>query len=179
MKALFISEKYLKDFTAISANIDVTDLLPHIIVAQDVHIQDAIGSKLYNTLQDHIVNNTVSADEDDLIKLIRPALAYYTLYTALPFIHIKIRNKGVLKQNGENTEAVELNELKYLRGEVLDNAEFYLRRVNNYLCDNGNLFPDYKNQSGSDIMSNRRNYSCELYLGEYEVLINESKKYLG
>lgn len=164
--ALFISETYLKTITAISSNVDVKDLIPFVEQSQDIHIQDAIGSRLYTTLQTAISSNTLNSDQTELLNLIRPCLAYYAMHSALPFINFKIRNVGVVKQNGENTTNADLAEIKFLRNEVKDTAEYYLQRINTYLCNYGNRHPTYTSPDGKGIMPSANDYSCDLYLDD-------------
>jgi hypothetical protein len=48
-----------------------------------------------------------------------------------------------------------------MRQTIRDLAEFYLRRLNQYLCDYGYLFPEYQNPE------------------PYENLVANSKSYFG
>jgi len=178
-KALFISENYLKSVTAISANVDVRDLLPFVEQAQDIHIQDALGSKLYDALMQAIVDSNVSADRAELLEQVRPCLAYYAMHAALPFINFKVRNVGVVKQQGENTQNADLGEMKYLRGEVKDTAEYYLRRLNRYLCNESSKFPEYRSPDAKGVLPGQRDYTCDLYLDELPRTEDAIKKIMG
>ncbi len=164
--ALFITENYLKTITAISSNVDIKDLVPHVEQAQDMFIQDALGSRLYVTLQTAIVNSNLNSDQENLLNLVRPCLAYYAMHTALPFINFKVRNTGVVKQSGENIQNADLSEIKYLRNEIKDTAEYYLQRINTYLCNYGNLHPTYTSPDGKGILPSHNNYTCDLFLDD-------------
>ena len=54
-KALFITVKDLKDNSIISGSTDADKLIHYIEVAQDIHIQQYIGTRLYNKLQSLII----------------------------------------------------------------------------------------------------------------------------
>ena len=143
--AFFISETYLKDNSPLSGNVDIKELYPFAKTAEDIYIQEAIGTCLY----DHLISTLTASppnynsDEMELMKKIRAALVWFTCYDALPFIGTKIRNIGVVQQTGENlSSASDLKEAA-LRKEIKNKADFYLKRLQDYLCANSTLFPQY------------------------------------
>jgi len=140
---LFVSENYLKTITPTAGNIDVAELLPHVAETQDRMVQELLGSKFYNELIDD--NHVLTADETALVYIIRPYLAWYIVYDALPFIHYKLKPKGLVKMTNDTSTPSELTELKYIREEVKNKAEQYGQRLQDYLWDNRLLFNSYKN----------------------------------
>jgi hypothetical protein len=149
--AIFVSETWLKNNTAISGNLDILELLPFVQEAQDQYVQDLTGSSLYETLKTAVVGASLSADQTALMNLIRPALAWYSVYKALPFLNWKLKAKAVLRGNGEGVEPAALDEIRYLREEVKQNAQFHSQRVVDYLAKNCSKFPDYSAPGTSDI----------------------------
>lgn len=167
--SLFISERYLKDNTAFNNAVDVTELLPHILIAQDIYIQPVLGSKLYNRLKSQVeleytTPGTLTSDEIDLLKLIRPALAHYTYSRALPFIYAKTRSKGIMKGETETAKSTEFDEMKYLKDDAMNTAEFYTQRIQDYLCENGSKFSEYINPDNPISPNHTQSYSCDLHL---------------
>ena len=170
---LFISENWLKDNTPLTQNIDIQELYPFFIVAQDIWVQDKVGSKLYDRLKDGVTNNNLNSDEITLIQLLRPSLAYYIAFEALPFLAVKIRNIGVVETADNKQKNAERADRKELRQEILNKAEYYMERVNDYLCHNGKLFPEYV-QPNCDLPGNKASgYTCELYLDPYFNIDND------
>ncbi len=147
MTAEFISIDFLKAQTVISGNVDAEELKPWIIQAQDVYIQDILGSNLYNTLSAEIIAESVSTVNETLLNKIAPALAYYTFYLALPFLMIKVKNKGLLKNNDPITGSIsaELREMQFLRDEVMTMAQFHGERIVTFLCNYSSDYPTYLN----------------------------------
>ena len=89
-KALFISVADLKKKSLIDGNVDSSKIVYYIEVAQDIHIQNYLGGKLYKKLQSIIVDGTVndSANEDykDLLDTyVKPMLIWYSQATILPY----------------------------------------------------------------------------------------------
>lgn len=164
--AVFCSESFLRAYTPISSNVDIDFIWPHLLSFQNLHIQDILGSKLYNTLQTKVYNATaLNSYEQALLELCRMALVWGTVQQMLPFLAIQIRNKGVMENNAENATNTSLENLKYLRHEAQKLFEFYGQRIVDYLCDNGNQFPDYTNPDNPIFPNPNSTYDSDLYLG--------------
>ncbi len=143
---IMISEARLKKLTSIHANVEPDELLPFVTQAQDLKLQDVLGTKFYKNLKDSIADDTLTTEEEELLNdYIAPFLAQYALYYALPSINYKVTNKAVLNPSSEESLNADLEQLKYLRQSVRDTAEFYESRLRDYLCDFSDYFPDYVN----------------------------------
>jgi len=138
-----ISETYLKEIAPINLNVDMKDLVVHIVPAQDLHIQPILGTNLYNEILEAYSGQTLSANQIKLVEYIKPAVAFKTIELALPFLTFNIKNKGLQLQFGDNSKEVELEVVNYMRNEVKNLAEFYSERIVQFLYINSNLFPSY------------------------------------
>ena len=165
--AFFISETYLKENSPLNLNVDMSEIYPFAKSAEDVYIQDAIGTCLYDDLKDKIIASkasppTTMSDEDILLcKKIRSALVWLTVWDALPFIWIKIRNIGPVKQNGDNLETIGKDDLSYLRNICKQKADFYVDQLKCFLCENQADYPEYycTNWDCSKLMPNENKSS--------------------
>ena len=134
---LFISEARLKKLTAVHDNVEPQELTPFVVQAQDIYIQEILGTRFYQTLKDKITNDTVTGYYQTLLnEYIAPTLANYSVYLAFPSLNYKIKNKAVLTPTSEESQSTDLTSLKYVRGSVLDTAQFYAERTREYLRDN-------------------------------------------
>lgn len=178
-KALFIDDVYLKDYTPLGKSIDIDEIFPFVSDAQDVYTQDVLGTPLYNDLVNKLYTGvTYSAIEMQLVDLCSKALSYWTIYTALPTLAIKIRNIGVARTQGENTQQSTMEELKYIREEMKNLGEFFNTRIVNFLCDNSISFPLY-NAASDDMYPSIRQYDSDIYLEDgYKDLTYEELKFL-
>jgi len=149
---LFISEEYLKNNTIIDENVDMKLLLPTIWMAQTRHIQEAIGTVLYNDLVGKIApTDTLAGDDLTLVdQYIAPALLYWTLYHADTTLLYKYRNKSIATKGSDNATAVDFKTHIYLSDKHKDEAEWYTQRLIEYLCENSTLYPLYDTESGLD-----------------------------
>lgn len=145
MAVFFISETYLKDNTPANLNVDTKDVYAHVGTAQDVYIQDVIGSKLYDELKTAVAASTISSAQADLLDKIQPAQVWWSIYLALPWINYKVKNKSVQKSNSENGVAAELPEMKWLRDDLKNRAEYYSQRLKDFLFLNSQNYPSYTN----------------------------------
>lgn len=157
MNVLFISEGRLKAVTAIHENVEPDDLVPFVVQAQDIYIQDILGTTMYNSLKTAVSASTLTAQEDVLIdNYIAPTTANYALYLALPTLNYKIANKSVLNPSSEESLNTGLDEIKYLRQSVQDTAQFYAQRTIEFLKANDQDFPDYTNPDSDYMLPNKR-----------------------
>jgi hypothetical protein len=163
MSVYFISENFLKATTAISANVDVNSIAPFIPTAQDMYIQDSLGSNFYKYLWAAYSAQTLTADEVTLVEKIKPALAWRAAEMTLPSLTYQVKNKGPQVQFGDNSGQITLEELNYLRNEFKNKAEFYEERLKKFLCLSGTAYPQYQNNNSTDISPNTATaYECDL-----------------
>ena len=156
--ALFVSEQRMKQWTSLDSNVEVNEITPFIINAQDIYIQDSLGTKFYNRLKTGIVDDNLTANETTLLnEYVAPMLMQYALYLMMPSLKYKMVNKGILNGTSEETAPTSLDELKYLRQSALDMAEFYNKRLIEYLCDNPGVFPQYDAPGTEGMRPNKRN----------------------
>lgn len=170
-KVKFIGTAYLKENTTIQDNVDDNILVPYIYKAQDIYIQQALGTAFYDVLKNGIVSGSTSADESTLLRdYIQPCLAEWTLYEVLPHINFKLTNKAVSQENSEFSQSSSLDDVKYLRNSVRDMAEFYLERLNKYLCDYSSLYPTYLSPGAKENLAK----SSKSYFGGVYIPKNNS-----
>ena len=179
--ALFIDDNYLRDYTPMGKSIDISEIYPFIDEAQDCYTQDILGTPLYNDLVNKLATGvTFSSVEIELINIFSKALAYWTVYMAIPHLGIKIRNLGVVRPQADNTQVASLSDLKYIREEMSNMAEFWNQRTINFICAKGNtsLFPLY-NAASKDMYPNTTAYDSDIYIEErYKGITNEELRFL-
>ena len=82
-------------------------------------------------------------------------LIHYAMADYLPFAAYQIKNGGVFKHTSENAESVSKNEIDYLVKKERDIAEYYTRRLIDYLDFNNSSFPEYSTNSNDDIFPDK------------------------
>lgn len=140
----FITTSYIKNNTGALGYISDDELRPFIRVSQDIHIERALGTNLYNTLMTAVINSSVTSDQDTLLRqYIQPALQYWSLYEYVMWSSLKLTNKSVSLQNSDNSNPADFSQVIALKNNVRDWAEYYTEKISNYLKDNTTLFPEY------------------------------------
>ncbi len=157
MGVLLISETKLKAFTNINKNVDMDVLKAEIQIAQDIDLQTILGTKFYNHLLSQVsaTGNTFNPDEKTLVDdYVQPFLIQTAYFNAIPHLHYRTMNRGIVEGTMENATSVDIETMKYLRSVQKQRADFYMTRLQDYLLigKGQNKFPDYTTQSTIDGM---------------------------
>ena len=150
--ALFIKREDLVRSTALGGNVDTDKFIQWIKVAQEIHIQNYLGTDLYNKISSDIIASTLSGNYLTLVNTyIQPMLIHFAMMEYLPFAAYTIANGGVFKHNSENSTGVEKGEVDYLVEKERKIAEYYTQRLVDYMSFNQDLFPEYNSNTNNDI----------------------------
>ena len=142
--ALFVSITEVKKFTALNGNIDDDKLLQFLKIAQDIHICNYLGTRLYKRFQTDILNDDLTEPYLSLLNTyIAPMAIHFAMVEILPFIAFNISNKGVTRLKGETSETVNKSDVDYLIDKEREIAQNYTRKFIDYMNANSNLFPEY------------------------------------
>lgn len=157
LTAILLSEQRLKQYTSLDINVRVDLITPYLISAQDIYVQDLLGTTFYNRIKSGVILNDLNAQEQELLNdYLQPLIAHYALYFMLPYIKYKIVEKGLLNGTSEETESTNLEDLQYIRQCELDLAQFYQERAREYLRNSPGVFPQYDAWNSRDGMSPNR-----------------------
>ena len=157
-KALLISRQDAIRFTNMNGNIDTDKFIQYVSIAQDIHIQSTLGTKLLEKIQAEIIAGTLANPYKDLLEIyIKPSLIHAAMLEFLPFSAVTIANKGVYKHGAENSETVSKDEIDFLIERERKTYDHYKERFIDYICQNSTLFPEYNANSGSDMYPNTYN----------------------
>lgn len=181
---LFIDDQYLRDNSPLGKNVDVDLIYPFVKQAQDIHIQDILGTPLYVDLEYRLFIGTTystpyfTSFEIDLIEISAKALAYWTCYLALPHLAFQIRNLGLGQATSTDTNSSSLEELKYIRNEMQNLGDFWNQRIVNFICANNEQFPLY-DAASDDLYPNIVGWDSDIYIEDtYRDLTLEEIKFL-
>lgn len=157
-EALLITRNDIVKFTALNGNVDSDSFIQWVKVAQDIHIQNYLGTNLIEKIKTDIINNSLTGDYYDLVvDYIKPMLIHWAMVEYLPFAAYTIANKGVYKHNSENSTNVEKNEIDYLVEKEKSIAQHYTERFIDYINFNISLFPEYNTNSNGNMFPDTQN----------------------
>lgn len=156
-QALFVTREDIVKFTALNGNIDTDKFIQWVKVAQDIHIQNYLGTKLFNKINNDIVANTLANPYLMLLNVyIKPMVIHWTMVEYLPFAAYTIANKGVFKHGSENSTNVEKSEVDFLVEKERTIAQNYTRRFIDYMSFNQSSFPEYTTNSNADVYPDKQ-----------------------
>jgi len=151
-EALLIGRADVVKFTAMNGNVDTDKFIQYIKIAQDIHIQNYLGTDLFKKIQVLIIAGQLANNYLNLVNVhIKPMLIHWAMVEYLPFAAYTIANKGVFKHSSENAENVSKEEVDFLIEKERDLAQYYTDRFISYMTFNNSLFPEYNSNSNDDI----------------------------
>lgn len=150
--ALFISRTDLVKNSIIDGNTDTDKYIQFIRIAQEIEVQNYLGTDLYNKISADIIAGTLTGDYLNLVNdYVQPMLIWWAQVNYIPYAAYQIKNGGVFKHTSENSESASKSEVDYLVEKARNTAEYYTRRFIDYMSFNDNLFPEYRSNSDSDV----------------------------
>ena len=158
--ALFITATDLKRNTFINGNVSVDYFIQFVKIAQEIHIQNYCGGKLYDKISDLItsgeINDTENAKYKTLIKdHLKDMLIHYSMVDYLPFASFQVSSGGIYKYNSENSETASKEEVDSLIDKHRNFAQFYTRRFIDFMSFNQADYPEYNQNQNEDMYPDR------------------------
>lgn len=151
-QALLISRKDIVKFTAMNGNVDTDKFIQFIKIAQDIHIQNYLGSDLLNKIEADIIASTLTGSYLSLVSdYVKPMLIHWAMVEYLPFAAYTVANKGVFKHLSENATNVDKDEIDFLIEKERNLAQYYTDRFISYMSFNNDSFPEYNSNSNEDV----------------------------
>jgi len=128
MKTILLTNTYrLKKRTQLQENISDDLLNPCILRAQEIYIQSTLGTALYTKIMTDAGAGTISGIYKTLLDdYITPCLIEYSYYECLPYIQLRMNNKSITRDNSSFSPASSLEDLKYIRQNILNICQFYM-----------------------------------------------------
>jgi hypothetical protein len=155
---LFISRKDLFTIAPLSGNIDDDKWRYRVLDVQEMHLQQLIGSRLYNKIKTDIEGAALAGAYktlvDDYIK------RYVAMMTASYYVSIgayTVGNAGVFKHEPETGTPATDREISGFAHRIRDTAEFYGKRMIDYICANNSSFPEYNQWENGDVNKSNDN----------------------
>tara|TARA_R110000764_G_scaffold9442_5_gene30398 strand:+ start:67 stop:573 length:507 start_codon:yes stop_codon:yes gene_type:complete len=151
---LFINRTDLVRNSIIDGNVDTDKFIQFIKIAQEIDIQQILGTKMYDGLTAAIpdIDNPTNARWKTILDdYIVSMLIWYAQSNYLPFAAYQIKNGGVFKHTSENAQSVDKNEVDFLVEKARTNAEWYSRRFIDFMSFNQTTYPEYTNNINDDI----------------------------
>lgn len=165
---LLINENVIKSVSNISENVSGNYILPAIKLAQDIDLEETIGTQLKEALQKQVFDNALQDTYKALLdNYIQQYLTYATIVQLIPTVAFKIANAGVLVTDDEKMTNVTSTEVDKVKAHYRHLADVYKNRLQRFLVKNYSDYPElHSYKSCQDIKANLYSAaSCGLALG--------------
>ena len=192
-----ISETVFRNYTDVNNNVDSALIKNSIREAQDITLQQTIGTLLYNKLTDIVDANEMDLPANVnyktlLNEYIQDVLIYAAYWYALDAIYLRSRNNGLLQPSGgENSDPVDRSLYNVKREAVQNKMEYYNNRLTAYIIEEEALFPelnesnklyeqnpDYSTKYGSPFVFGGKNATAAAFNDRgYRVYNSNAKQY--
>ena len=161
-KALFITTEDIKRYSVLSGNVDPDKFIYMVEISQDTEVQNYLGTKLLEKLQDLILAGTIGLPANAAYKTlletyVKPMTIYWALVCYMPFAAYSVGAKGVFKGSSETAETVDKDEVDYLVEKYRDIAQFYTNNFIDFMVYNQATYPEYNSNTNDDIYPDTSN----------------------
>jgi len=153
----FITNTYLKDNTPVGQNVDSNLIVPIIKTAADSYVRSILGTYFYNYLLTKFNAQTLSVLEITLVQdFIQMAVAWRACSDAVMTTSYQTTNKGIQTQSGDFSASPEYKAIMFMVHEYKSKGDFYDKRLENYLTNNGDLYPEFMNDLNDDSITPKK-----------------------
>lgn len=160
-----ISEDTLKTETILNDNVSAEYFGPSIECAQEIYLQQLIGTSLLNDLCEKVRDNRLNDDDKTLLdEYITPYLKFKVLAEVTLPIAFKYRNAGVVQTNNEYVYNTGLKDAQQLATHYDQRANFFAIRLTDWLCANSTKFPAYHNTTTGELSPNKGAFNTSIFL---------------
>lgn len=139
-----INNKYLKEYSPIPLNYDLSEVRNYIITAQEIWVRPLLGDPLMAEIEQQVTENTLTEENGTLlVEALWPYLAYAVTFESLPFLWADISEKGITLGKSENSESINLKDLGYIQNHLRTQVEAKKEYLIRWLDDRAETFPLY------------------------------------
>jgi hypothetical protein len=159
---LLVTTDDIFKYTSLNGNVDVDKITPFIKVAQDIEVQEVLGTVLYQKILTDVRTTGLSGNYAVLVsQYVQPMLIHYGMSDFLQFHGYEISNAGILRNSPENSQLPDKGEIATIVGRQRAIAETYRHRLISYLTYYPQYFPEYTaNQNDGEYPTTNPNNYC-------------------
>ena len=143
-QTLLITLADLQSRVKISSTLDVDDIKPYIILAQDLHLRKYLCKPFFDEIiQEYTDDDFSTANQSLYDDYIKPALVYrsYALYLSEANLHVK--NSGVRLFTEDDSQESTDSRLKSMVSRYEQTANSFENFLREHLEDNASTYPTY------------------------------------
>lgn len=155
---LLSNEDYVRGVTLIDNNIQSKYLLSSIREAQEVSLQEIVGSimlkKLKNLVADGSIQDSGNTAYKSLIQESQLFLAYQTVANLCLVCSVKISNGGLQVTSDENLTALDIEDTFTVQTHYQNKADFFAKRLQKFILQNIKNYPEISESRCNEMRAN-------------------------
>lgn len=171
-RVLLLDEELMKATLSIDDNLSSGYIRPAIILAQDIYLEETIGTALMLKLKSCVVDKmkngkAIPTAYKTLLDKVQKMLAHYATAYIIDNVSGKLSNAGVLRTEDEKMTSLSASELAERKANEIHYGDMYRGRLQRFLIANYNDYPELKEwQSIAELRHQlHSSASCGLWLG--------------
>lgn len=145
-EVLLTNENFIRSVTIIDNNLQSKYLLSAIREAQDVGLQQIIGTPMLRKLKSLVENDTINSTSNAAYKALLDEsqlyLAYQTITNLCLTTNVKVSNGGLQQTSDENLNVLSVSDTFVIRDQYQGKADFYARRLQDYILNHRSELPE-------------------------------------
>lgn len=130
------NSNFKKHYPSVNGNMSWDNIEPYIRAATDEYIIPYLGQSFYDVLEAHYDTGSTDTVKDLILEKIQDAIAFYTIYDAMPHLNGVISDLGVRENNTENSLPVTQWRYKSMRWNSILKGDRSLDNALAYMEDN-------------------------------------------
>lgn len=154
-EVFLISENGVRSTTNIDNNTQSKFLLSAIREAQEMGLQQIIGTPLLNKLKSLVESGDIRTPGNAIYKAVADNaqlyLAYQSVVNLCTISAVKISNGGLQQTYDENLNVLGIEDTWQVEGHYQQKADFFAKRLQGFLLENKESLPELTPEKCSDI----------------------------
>ena len=152
---LLTNEDFVRSITLIDNNVQSKFLLSAIREAQEVGLQEIIGTSMMNKLKSLVDDGSINEENNIYYKSLLDEAQLYIAYAAVANLclitNVKISNGGLQQTSDENLTVLNLNDTFTFQKHLQDKADFFAKRLQGYILNNIKNLPEIDDNKCNEI----------------------------
>lgn len=139
---MIINKTYLKQYSPLPTNYDLSEVMLYVPVAQEIWIRPILGDAFMDELEYQVENDSVSSENATLFtEVLYQYLSFATCLEALPFIWSNFSEAGITVADTDYAKSISLKDITYIEQHLRKQVEFLKDRTIKWICERCNSFP--------------------------------------
>lgn len=164
------NENTIRGMSLIDNNVESKYLLSALREAQDVYYQQVVGKTLYDKLRKLVGDGVIDDAGNEAYKALLDESQMFLVYQSVANLclvtNVKISNGGLQQTTDENLTTLNLDDTFTYQQHLKDKADFYMRRLQEYLWENRADLPELTQTKCNQLNAMLNSAAdCGLWLG--------------